>query len=130
MPDLGAATRRGGLEMTGVLLRANVSRARGAGGETTVDVVVDPASVTFVTGADGLRHAKLLLLLTAAAANGVAGPEKRAELNIGLEPADYQAVLARVVPVRQTIAGVSAGSVLRLGVRDLQTGQMGTLRLQ
>ena len=95
-----------------------------------VDLLVDPASVTFTTGTDGLRHAKLLLLLTAATQSGAAGPEKQAVLNLGLEPADYQSVLARGIPVRQTITGLPVGATLRVAVRDLQTGQTGTLRLE
>ena len=126
---LSATLRQAALERSGILLRANVFRPRTPGGETTVDLLVDPSSVTFTTGADGLRHAKLLLL-SAAAKDGAAGPEKQAVLNLGLEPADYQSVLASGIPVRQTIAGVPAAATLRVGVRDLETGQTGTLRLE
>ncbi len=128
-PETSAAVRGRSLDATGVLLAANVSR-RAAAGEVTVDAVIDAASVTFVTGPDGLRHARLLVLLTADGEGGTAPPEKQAVLNLGLEPADFQAVLARGIPVRQTLAGVAAGGGLRLAVRDLQTGQVGTLRLE
>ena len=127
---LSAALRQPTLERSGILLRANVVRPHASAGEITVDLVVDPSTVTFTTGADGLRRAKLLLLLSAAAQSGAAGLEKQAMLNLGLEPADYQSVLARGIPVRQTIAGVPPGATLRVGVRDLQTGQTGTLRLE
>ncbi len=130
-PVLSTMVRQGVLPMSGILLRANLSRPHAPGGETTVDLVIDPASVTFLEGADGLRHAKLLVLLTAVREGAGAAPaEKKAVLNIGLEPADYQLVLASGIPVRQTISGVAAGAMLRLGVRDLETGQTGTLRLQ
>ena len=130
-PGLSALIRQGSLPQSGILLRANMVKPRLPGGETTVEVAIDPASVTFVEGADGLRHATLLVLLTATpAATGGAPLEKKAVLKLGLEPADYQAVLASGIPVRQTMAGVATGATLRLGVRDLQTGQTGTLLLQ
>ncbi len=130
-PGLSATVRQEELPRSGILLRANVIKPHAPGGETTVEVVIDPASVTFAAGVDGLQHAKLLMVLTAAAPTAGAPPtEKQAVLNIGLEPADYRAVLARGLPVRQTIAGVTAGAMLRLGVRDLETGQTGTLQLE
>ena len=131
-PDLRALLQGDALEATGILLKANVVKSAKAAGEVVVQVVIDPATVTFVTGADGLRHAKLLLLVVAKATSaGVASPpEKQAMLNIGLEPADYEKVLAAGLPVRQTVAGVTAETALRVGVRDLTTGQVGTLRLQ
>ena len=129
-PALKTALQQEALERSGILLQANVARPHGPTGEATVDLLVDASSVTFTTGADGLRHAKLLLLLSAATPSGPAGPEKQAVLNLGLESADYQTVLAKGVPVRQTLTGVPAGATLQLAVRDLQTGQTGTLRLQ
>ncbi len=130
-PGLSAQVQHGSLPKSGILLRANVLKPRAPGGETTVEIAIDPASVTFADGADGLRHATLLVLLeTVPASAGGASTEKKAVLKLGLEPADYQAVLQSGIPVRQTIAGVTAGAMLRLGVRDLQTGQTGTLRLQ
>ena len=118
------------LERSGVLLQANVARPHGPTGEATVDLLVDASTVTFTTGADGLRHAKLLLLLNAATPGSAPGPEKQAVLNLGLEPTDYQSVLAKGIPIRQTLPNIPAGATLRLAVRDLQTGQTGTLRLQ
>lgn len=72
---LGRLLHQGALELSDVLLRANVSPPPGPGGETTVDLVVDASSISFVTGVDGLRRAKLLVFL---AANGKADsrPEK------------------------------------------------------
>ena len=127
---LKTALQQEALERSGVLLQANVARPHGPTGEATVDLLVDAASVTFTTGADGLQHAKLLLLLSAATPSGPAGPEKQAVLNLGLEPADYQTLLVKGIPVRQTLPSVPLGASLRLAVRDLQTGQTGTLRLQ
>lgn len=127
---LSTALRQETLERSGILLQANVARAATPTGETVVDLLIDPASMTFTTGQDGLRHAKLLLLLSAASTNGGPGAEKQAVLTLGLEPGDYQSVLAKGLPVRQTIARVPAGATLRVAVRDLQTGQTGTLRLQ
>ena len=130
-PELSAMVRQGSLPRSGILLRANVLKPRAPGGETTVEIAIDPTTVTFADGADGLRHATLLVLLTTApAAAGAAATEKKAVLKLGLEAADYQAVLTSGIPVRQTITGVAEGATLRLGVRDLQTGQTGTLLLQ
>ena len=128
---LRAMVRQSALQSSGVRLRANLLKSRAQGGETAVELAIDATSVSFVTGADGLRHAKLLVLLVVDPATGGTAPvEKQAVLNVGLEPADYQAVLASGIPVRQTIAGVLPGATLRVGVRDLETGQIGTLRLQ
>ncbi len=127
---LSTTLRQEALERSGILLQANVARPHGPAAEAIVDLLVDASSVTFTTGTDGLRHAKLLLLLSAATQSGPAGPEKQAVLNLGLEPADYQTILAKGIPVRQTLPSVPVDAALRMAVRDLQTGQTGTLRLQ
>ncbi len=130
-PELSAIVRKDALARSGIALRANVAKPRLPGGEMAIDVLIDPASVAFAAAPDGLWHAKLLVMLTAAAGSAGAVPtEKKAVLKIGLEPADFQVLLAKGIPVRQTIAGVTAGTMLWLGVRDLETGQTGTLRLQ
>ncbi len=115
-----------------VLLSGERARGGQAAGEVAVELQRSTRRQRHLCDrGDGLRHAKLLVLFVAEpAASGVAPLEKQAVLNVGLEPADYQAALASGIPVRQTIDGVLPGSLLRLGVRDLETGQIGTLRLQ
>ncbi len=131
--SMRAALQQGNVEATGIPLSANVTGVKEPAPGARVDALLGASAVMFTGGTDGLMRAKLLLMLATRQPDGkaVAAPhETSALMNLALEPQDYAAVMKSGLPFHLTLADVPEGVALRLGVRDLTTGRIGTLDLR
>ncbi len=97
-------------------------------GDLQLQAVLDMTGVNFWVDAQGRHRARMQVRTIAyPQATSAAPVESNAELNLGLTEEDYQAVLRKGVPVKQTLHLPPGAYMVRLGALDLTSGRIGTL---
>jgi len=92
-----------------------------------VNYAVDPRQISFELQSDGLQHASIDCAVIIYSQKGEALQTLSNTMNGSLKPEEYQRVMERSFPCRQTFDLGPGEYLLRLGVRDTRTGLIGTL---
>jgi VWFA-related protein len=95
--------------------------------KVVVNFAVDPHTVTFAHGADGLEHAKVGCVVWAYGKDKEKPTmSKEVTQNAGLKPEVYKQLLSQYFPCKQEIDLKPGTYTLRLAVIDRTTNQIGT----
>lgn len=92
-----------------------------------VNYAVDPHGLTFEAGNDGLQHASVDCAVVVYSAKGESVQAQSNTMIAALKPEEYQRVMQKSFPCRQTLDLAPGQYLFRLGVRDTHTGVVGTL---
>ena len=92
-----------------------------------VNYAVDPHQISFELQSDGLQHASVDCAVIVYSQKGETLQTLSNTMNGALKPEEYQRVMERSFPCKQTFDLGSGEYLLRLGVRDARTGLLGTL---
>jgi VWFA-related protein len=95
--------------------------------KVTVNYAVDPHQLTFERSDDGEQHASVDCAVIVYAQNGETLQTLSNTMMASLKPDEYNRVMQRAFPCRQTFEIAPGEYTLRLGVRDARTGLTGTL---
>lgn len=95
--------------------------------KVTVNYAVNPRQLTFEMGTDGLQHASVDCAVTVYSQKGEALQTLSNTMVAALKPDEYNRVMQRSFPCRQSFEVGPGEYLLRLGVRDARTGLVGTL---
>jgi VWFA-related protein len=91
-----------------------------------VNFGVDPHAISFDQGADGLAHATVECTVQAFSAKGQLIRGESSTIKASLKPETYARVMQETFPCQQAIDLKPGKYYLRLGVRDDNTGLIGT----
>ncbi len=91
-----------------------------------VEYALDPHAITFDYQADGLQHAQVDCVVQAYSAKGKLIKTEGGTITASLKPDTYNKVMRGGFPCKQSIDLPPGNYRLRLGVRDDNTGLMGT----
>jgi VWFA-related protein len=95
-----------------------------------VDSVLDPSHLDFSTTPDGVRHARFNVMLVAmndGPQSSAPPPQVTVPFQLDLTPERYRSALATGVPLHQELALKPGKYLLRLGVSDMASHDVGTL---
>jgi hypothetical protein len=92
-----------------------------------VNFGIDAHGMSFEEDTAGLRHGRAECAVTAFTDKGKFVKSVSGVVSTALKPDTFNKVMQSYYPCRQTIELPPGSYVLRLGVRDLSTGQLGTL---
>jgi hypothetical protein len=95
--------------------------------KVTVNYAVDPRQLTFELGSDGLQHASVDCAVIVYSQKGETLETLSNTMVASLKPGEYNRVMQRSFPCRQSFEIAPGEYQLRLGVRDARTGLVGTL---
>jgi hypothetical protein len=95
--------------------------------KVTVNYAVDPSQLTFELGSDGLQHASVDCAVIVYSQQGETLQTLSNTMVAALKPDEYNRVMQRSFPCRQSFEIAPGEYLLRLGVRDARTGSVGTL---
>jgi hypothetical protein len=128
--ELNEALQPEAPQSTLLLLKGKVDLPEAPNPDVHVTTTVDASGVEFTTGADGKRHAKLLVLLVALAEgpNQVdSPPQTSGTIHVDLSPEQYATVLKSGIAFQQKLSLKPGRYRLRLGVSDMNNHRLGTL---
>lgn len=91
-----------------------------------VNFGIDPHAISFEEDSKGLHHARVECAIAAFTMNGKHVKSTAADMNAAFKPDTFNKVIHGFFPCRQSIDLPAGKYLLRLGVRDLTTGLMGT----
>ena len=112
---------------TAVRFQAGVLPPSEKSTKVVVNFAVDPRTVTFAHGADGLEHAKVGCVVWAYGKDKEKPTmAKEVTQNAGLKPEVYKQLLSQYFPCKQEIDLKPGTYTLRLAVIDRTTNQIGT----
>ena len=128
--ELNAALQPEAPQSTLLLIKSKVELPGPGNPDLHALTTVDPANVQFDTDAQGIRHAKLLILLVAL--NEGPGqpdnpPQTSGSIKVDLNPDQYAAVLKSGISFQQRLNLKPGKYRLRLGVSDMNNHRLGTL---
>src|SRR4029077_6421452 len=106
---------------------AVVPPSAATGNKVTVNYAVDPHELTFELQSDGLQHASVDCAVIVYSQNGEALQRLSNTMMAALQTDEYNRVMQKSFPCRQTFDLGPGQYLLRLGVRDARTGLIGTL---
>ena len=92
-----------------------------------VNYAVDPRQISFELQSDGLQHASVDCAVIVYSQKGETVQTLSNTMNGSLKPEEYQRVIERSFPCKQTFDLGPGEYLLRLGVRDARSGLIGTL---
>lgn len=91
-----------------------------------VNFGVDPHAISFEQDSAGLHHARIECAIAAFTTKGKYVKSAVSTMNAALKPDTFNRLMHGYFPCQQSIDLPSGNYLLRLGVRDLSTGLMGT----
>ena len=91
-----------------------------------VNFGLDPHAVSFATDAEGLHHAKVECAVTAFTPKGKYVKSISGNVDAALKPETFNKVMHSIFPCQQYIELPAGDYLLRIGVRDGNTGLIGT----
>jgi VWFA-related protein len=106
---------------------AVVPPSAATGNKVTVNYAVDPHELTFELQSDGLQHASVDCAVIVYSQNGETLQRLSNTMMAALKTDEYNRVMQKSFPCRQTFDLGPGQYLLRLGVRDGRTGLIGTL---
>jgi VWFA-related protein len=112
---------------TALRFQAAVGPPAAGSKKVTVNYAVDPSQLTFELGSDGLQHASVDCAVIVYSQQGETLQTLSNTMVAALKPDEYNRVMQRSFPCRQTFEIEPGEYTLRLGVRDARTGLVGTL---
>ena len=92
-----------------------------------MNYAVDPHALTFESGTDGLQHASVDCAVIVYSQKGDSVQAASNTMIAALKPEEYQRVMQKSFPCRQSLELAPGQYLFRLGVRDSRTGLIGTL---
>jgi VWFA-related protein len=95
-----------------------------------VDSVLDPSRLDFSTTPDGVRHARFNVMLVAmndGPQGSTVPPQVSIPFQLDLTPERYRSALVTGIPLHQELALKPGKYLLRLGVSDMASHDVGTL---
>ena len=92
-----------------------------------VNYAVDPHQLTFELASDGLQHTSVDCAVIVYSQKGETLQTLSNTMIAALKPEEYNRVMQRSFPCRQSFEVAPGEYLLRLGVRDARTGLVGTL---
>ena len=95
--------------------------------KVTVNYAVNPRQLTFELGPDGLQHASVDCAVMVYSQKGETLQSLSNTMVAALKPDEYNRVMQKSFPCRQSFEVEPGEYMLRLGVRDARTGLVGTL---
>jgi VWFA-related protein len=95
--------------------------------KVVVNYAVDPHALTFESGTDGLQHASVDCAVIVYSTKGDSVQAASNTMIAALKPEEYQRVMQKSFPCRQSLELTPGQYLFRLGVRDSRTGLIGTL---
>ncbi|MBB6142564.1 VWFA-related protein [Silvibacterium bohemicum] len=128
--ELNTALQPEAPQSTLLLLKGNVEMPDAGSSDLHVITTVDPANVEFSTDTNGVRHAKLLVLLVAlndGPTQEDSPPQTSGTIKLDLDAQQYAAVLKSGIAFQQKLALKPGKYRLRLGVSDRNNHRLGTL---
>jgi VWFA-related protein len=128
--ELNAALQPEAPQSTLLLIKGKVDLPGPGNPDLHVTSTVDPANVQFDTDAQGIRHAKLLVLLVAlndGPTQPDSLPQTSGSIKVDLTPAQYADVLKSGISFQQRLNLKPGNYRLRLGVSDMNNHRLGTL---
>jgi len=125
--DLGKALSLDVPNATALRFQAQVVLPPAGSKKVTVNYAVDAHQLTFEQGDDGMQHASVDCAVTVYSKNGETLESLSNTMMASLKPDEYNRVMQRAFPCRQTFEIGPGEYNLRLGVRDARTGLTGTL---
>lgn len=112
---------------TAVRFEAGVLPASDKNNKVVVNFAIDPRTISFQHGSDGLEHAKVGCVVWAYGKDtDKPTMAKEVTQSAGLKPEVYQQLLKQYFPCKQEIALKPGAYTLKLAVIDRTTNQLGT----
>jgi VWFA-related protein len=117
-------------EFTTLALHSTVRLPDRRHSSVLVDTVLDPSRLDFSTTPDGVRHARFNIMLVAmndGPQSSSVPPQVSIPFQLDLTPERYRSALVTGVPLHQELALKPGKYLLRLGVSDMASHDVGTL---
>jgi hypothetical protein len=116
------------LPATGLRFRAGViSPSSATQNKVLVNFGLDPHAISFEHDAAGLQHAQVECAIAAFTTKGEYVSRASGTVNAALKPDIFAKVMQSIFPCQRSIDLPAGTYLLRLGVRDVTTGLMGTI---
>lgn len=112
---------------TALLFQAAVVQPSAENKKILINYAVDPHALTFELAEGGIRHANVDCAVIAYSLKGDPVQAQSNTMIAALKPEEYQRVMQRSFPCRQSVELPPGEYLFRLGVRDDRTGLIGTL---
>lgn len=112
---------------TALRFQAAVVPPTAAGNKVVINFAVDPHQLVFDLESDGMQHASVDCAVIVYSQKGETVQTLSNTMVAALRPDEYNRVMQRSFPCRQTLDLQPGEYMLRLGVRDARTGLLGTL---
>ncbi len=112
---------------TALRFQAAVAPPSATNNKIVINFAIDPHQLAFDLGSDGLQHASVDCAVIVYSQQGETVQTQSNTMVAALKPEEYNRVMQRSFPCRQTLDLQPGQYALRLGVRDARTGLLGTL---
>jgi VWFA-related protein len=112
---------------TALRFQAAVAPPSATNNKVLINFAVDPHQLAFDLQSDGLQHASVDCAVIVYSQTGETVQTLSNTMVAALKPEEYNRVMQRSFPCRQTLDLQPGQYLLRLGVRDARTGLLGTL---
>ena len=125
--DFGRVLELDSPDATAVLFQASLDPTPDkSAGDTKVTFAIDPYTLTFTHGQEGLEHAELSCAVAAYSTRGTLVKEEVTSLKAGLTADEYSRLNRGKLGCHRSIALKPGKYVLKLGVVDGTSGLIGT----
>jgi VWFA-related protein len=115
---------------TALLFQAAVVQPSGENKKVLINYAVDPHALTFELAEGGIHHANVDCAVIVYSLKGEPVQAQSNTMIAALKPEEYQRVMQKSFPCRQSVELPPGEYLFRLGVRDDRTGLIGTLNAQ
>ncbi|HEY7403538.1 MAG TPA: VWA domain-containing protein [Candidatus Angelobacter sp.] len=124
--DIGNALDLNNPLATALPFQAVVIPPSASNGKVQINYGVDPKAISFQLSSDGLQHAAVDCGVSVYTLKGESVRVQGNTFNAALTPEQFQKVMQMIFPCNQTLDLPAGDYALRLAVRDLTTGLIGT----
>ena len=118
-----------GLAATGVVFQAQPIQPKAQGQPATVEIFVDPGTISVGDGPDGTYSMDLSFEIAALKVNGTPEHVETRSASGDVKATTYRQFLRTGIPMRVEMPLTTGRHLLRVMVRDNRTGHLGTLDL-
>jgi VWFA-related protein len=124
--DIGSALDLNSPVSTALPFQALVIPPSATNNKVQINYGIDPKAISFELRADGLQHAAVDCGVRVYSPKGEGLHVQANTFNAALAPEQYQKVMKMIFPCSQTVDLPAGEYVLRLAVRDITSGLIGT----
>lgn len=124
--DIGNALDLNNPLSTALPFQAVVVPPSAANGKVQINYGIDPKAIAFELRPDGLQHAAVDCGVKVYTEKGEGLRVQANTFNAALAPEQFQKVMKMIFPCNQTLELPAGSYILRLAVRDITTGLIGT----